>query len=317
MAERERLTNKERRAASREERKRKEAEAAAKAKKAKLRNGAITVVVVGLVGLLAFQAFRPDPRSLEDAILVSSEDAEAAQEAAGCEVLVEREPLPERYHFEAAAAPEADAIYTDVRPTHSGPHNVQITPPATDGYSRPIDERSSTHNLEHGAIIVWHAEDGDVDGGTIDDWAATLNANGFAERSEMSGAAILSAPYGGEISSGKDVAFRAWGTAMDCDTFDEDVANAFVARNFGTRGIGPERTFAPYPEDTLEFSDLDVDDTTEQEAPIEGEEPETVPEDELEDEVGEEDVEDATDELEDGADPAEPDEADGADATDS
>ncbi|MEX1162637.1 MAG: DUF3105 domain-containing protein [Nitriliruptor sp.] len=298
MAERERLTNKERRAASRDERKRKEAEAAQKAKKAQLRNGAITVVVVALVGLLAFQAFRPDPRNLDEAILVSAEAAEEAQAAAGCEVIVEREPLPDRFHFEAAAAPEADAIYTDVRPTHSGPHNVQVTPVAPDGYSRPIDERSSTHNLEHGAIIVWHAEDGDVDGGQIDDWAATLNANGFGNRSELSGAAVLSAPYGGEITSGKPVAFRAWGTAMDCDTFDEDVANAFVARNFGTRGIGPERTFAPYPEEALDFSDAEVDDTTEEEAPIEGDEPDTASKDELEDEVGEESVEDATDELE-------------------
>ncbi len=297
MAERERLTNKERRAASREERKRQEAEAAARAKKAQLRNGAITVVVVALVGLLAFQAFRPDPRSLDEAILVSAEEADQAQLAAGCEVIVDREPLPDRFHFEAAAAPEADAIYTDVRPTHSGPHNVQITPVSPDGYSRPIDERSSTHNLEHGAVIVWHAEDGDVSGREINDWAATLNANGFGNRSELSGAAVLSAPYAGEITSGKQVAFRAWGTAMDCDTFDEDVANAFVARNFGTRGIGPERTFAPYPEEALDFSDADVDDTTEEEAPVEGDEPETLPEDELEDEVGEENIEDASGEL--------------------
>jgi hypothetical protein len=298
VAERERMTNKERRAAAREERKRREAEAAAKAKKAKLRNGAITAVVVALVAVLVFQAFRPDPRSLDEAILVSAAAAEEAQEAAGCEVLVEREPLEERYHFEAAAAPDPDTIYTDVRPTHSGPHNVQITPASPDGYSRPIDERSSTHNLEHGAVIVWHDPDGDVDAGAIDGWAGTLNANGFAERAGQSGAAVLSAPYDGDITSGKPVAFRAWGTAMDCDTFDEDVANAFVARNYGTRGIGPERTFAPYPEGALDFSDTDVDDTTEDEAPLEPDEPVTLEEDELEGEVGEENVEDASDELE-------------------
>jgi hypothetical protein len=303
VAERERMTNKDRRAASREERKRKEAEAAARAKKARVRNLGITVVVVALVGLLAFQAFRPDPRSLDEAILVSAEAAEEAELAAGCEMLVEREPLTERFHFEAAQAPEADTIYTDVRPTHSGPHTVQTTPVSPDGYSRPIDERSSTHNLEHGAIIVWHDPDSDVDAGEIDDWAATLNANGFGENSGLSGAAVLSTPYDGDLSSGKAVALRAWGTAMDCDEFDEDVANAFVARNFGTRGIGPERTFAPYPEGALDFSDLDVDDTAESDAPIESDEPDEVDEDELEAELGEDAIEDASDDIEDGPEP--------------
>jgi hypothetical protein len=303
VAERERMTNKERRAASREDRKRKEAEAAAKAQKAKVRNLGITVVVVALVGLLAFQAFRPDPRTLDEAILVNSEAAEEAEQAAGCEVLADRQPLADRFHFEASAAPDADSIYQDVRPTHSGPHTVQTTPVSPDGYSRPIDERSSTHNLEHGAIIVWHDQDGDVDSGELDEWAATLNANGFGENSGMTGAAILSAPYDGEISSGKPIAFRAWGTAMDCDTFDEDVANAFAARNFGTRGIGPERTFAPYPESALDFDDVEVGDTSEAEAPLEPDEPDTATGDDLESELGDDAVEDATDDLEDGPEP--------------
>lgn len=298
MAERERMTNKERRAASREERKRKEAEAAAKAKRDQIRNGAITAVVVLIVGLIVFQAVRPDPNQLDEAILVSSEDAEQAQEAAGCEVVADREPLPERYHFEASAAPEPDAIYTDTRPTHSGPHNVQTTPPSLDGYSRQIDERSSTHNLEHGAVIVWH-DPAQADGGEIARWAEVLNANGFGEDATRSGAAVLASPYEEPgISSGKAVAFRSWGTAMDCDTFDETVANAFVARNFGTRGIGPERTFAPYPEGALDFSDIEVGETSDQEAPVGEGDPEMLTDGEVEEEVGEENVEDASDEIE-------------------
>jgi hypothetical protein len=295
VAERERMTNKERRAASREERKRKEAEAAAKAKRDRIRNGAFTAIAVAVVGTIVFLAVRPDARVLDEAILISAEEAEEAQAAAGCEMLVDREPLPERYHFEANAAPDPDTIYPEIRPTHSGPHAVQTTPAALDGFSRQIDERSSTHNLEHGAVIVWHDPD-QADGSEIASWAEVLNANGFGEAAARSGAAILAAPYEDPgISSGKAVAFRAWGTAMDCDEFDETAANAFVARNFGTRGIGPERFF--YPEDTLDFSDLEVDDTSSEEAPLDGEMPETVPEDELEDELGEENVEDATDEI--------------------
>ncbi len=268
MAERERLTNKERRAASREERKRKEAEAAAKAKRDRVRNAAISVVVAAVIGTFVFQAVRPDPAALDDAILVSAEDAATAQEAAGCEVLVEREPLPEAYHFEPASAPEPDTIYPDIRPTHSGPHTVQTAPPVLDGFSRQVDERSSTHNLEHGAIIVWH-DPATVDAGEIASWAEVLNVNGFGDTATRSGAAVLSAPYEEPgISSGKAIAFRAWGTAMDCDEFDETVANAFVASHFGTRGIGPERTFAPYPEQALDFSDQELDDTTDAEAPL-------------------------------------------------
>jgi hypothetical protein len=298
VAERERMTSKERRAASREERKRKEAEAAAKAKRDQLRNGAITAVVVLLVGLVVFQAVRPDPNQLDEAILVSAEEAEEAQEAAGCEVLTEREPLPERYHFEASAAPEPDTIYTDTRPTHSGPHNQQTSPASLDGFSRQIDERASTHNMEHGAIIVWH-DPAQADGGEIADWAEVLNANGFGENATNAGTAILAAPYEEPgISSGKAVAFRAWGTAMDCDTFDETVANAFVARNFGSRGIAPERTFSPYPESALDFSDLEVDETSDQEAPVGEGDPETLTDGEIEEEVGEENVEDASDEIE-------------------
>lgn len=63
LAERERLTNKERRAQGREEPKRKEAAAAAKARRDRLRNRAITSAVALLVGVVVFQAVRPDPKS--------------------------------------------------------------------------------------------------------------------------------------------------------------------------------------------------------------------------------------------------------------
>jgi len=262
VAERERLTNKERRAQGREERKRKEAAAAAKARRDRLRNRAITSVVASLVGVVVFQAVRPDPRSLDEAILVNVEEAEEAQDDAECELIAEREPLSESFHFEASVAPEADTVYTGVRPTHSGPHNAQVSPASLDGFSRQIDERSSTHNLEHGAVIVWYDPTG-TDGDQIAAWAEVLNVNGFGEAATRSSAAILTSPYEEPgISSGKAVAFRAWGTAMDCERFDETAANAFVARHFGSRGIGPEGSMVGYPERTLEFSDVDVAETS-------------------------------------------------------
>ncbi len=268
MAERERLTNKERRALAREERKRKEAEEAARRKRGQLRNGLITFVVIGLIAAVVIQAFVGGPDAIDDTILVSTSEAEDARQAAGCEILAERQPLPDRRHIEANQQPNLGTVYTDVRPTHSGPHTPGVHP-VTAAASSQISEFATTHNLEHGTVIAWWDPD-QVDRGTaneIGNWAETLNANGF--RSDRAGVGILTAPYDDPgISSGKAVAFRAWGTAMDCDEWDETVAHSFVIENFGTRGIGPERTLAPYPADVLAYGDADVQDTSEEEAPV-------------------------------------------------
>jgi hypothetical protein len=301
VAERERLTNKERRAQAREERKRQEAEAAAKRKRTTLRNGLVTALIVGIVAAVILQAFLGGPETLDDTVLVSSSDAEDARAAAGCEMLVEREPLPDRSHFPASAAPSPDTLYPDVRPTHSGSHTESVHPIVASGASSQIDEVSTTHNLEHGAVIAWYDPE-QVDAGTareMGDWSGTLNANGF--RVDRAGTAIFVSPYEDPgISSGKAIAFRAWGTAMDCDEWDETVANAFVIEHFGTHGIGPERTFAPYPADVLAFEDREVEDS---DAPVSGEmeEPETgdgfV---ETDDSLGEEDAPEHDEDVADG-----------------
>ncbi|MEX0869601.1 MAG: DUF3105 domain-containing protein [Nitriliruptoraceae bacterium] len=261
MAERERLTNKERRAQAREARKRAEAEAASKRKRSRLRNGLVTFAIVGVIAAVLIQAFLGGPETIDETVLLSSSEVIDAQEAAGCDVLRARSPLPERYHFEPNQAPHPDTLYTDVRPTHSGPHTVGIHP-ITASSDRQISETASTHNLEHGSVIVWYDPE-QVDGSTADaigEWATTLNANGF--RRDTGGAGILSAPYEDPgISSGKAIAFRAWGTAIDCDIWDETVAMGFVATNFGNRGVAPERNFAPYPDDVLDFADEPASDT--------------------------------------------------------
>jgi hypothetical protein len=322
VAERERLTNKERKALAREERKRKEAEAARQRKRAQLRNGVITFAVVAVVAAVVLQAFLPDGTDLEDAILVSSSEAEVARVAAGCELLVDREPLPDRSHFDNDAAPDPDTIYGEVRPTHSGPHTIGVHPvlPAAD---RQLDEVSLTHNLEHGTVIVWWDPE-QVDGataGSIGNWAQVLNANGF--RRDVGGIGIVTAPYEEPgINSGKAVAFRAWGTAMDCDTWDETVAHAFVIEHFGTHGIAPERLSAPFPTDVLAFDDIEVEDTSTDEAPIDvrtpPEEMEEIDPDDVDgDGVPDEDqAEDATDDGSDPADDGATDPADDGEGTD-
>jgi hypothetical protein len=271
VAERERLTNRERRERAREERKRKEAEAAKKTKRNQLRNGLVTFAIVGVIAAVVLQAFLGGPDTIDDTILVASSEAEDAREAAGCEVLADRDPLPDRQHFPNNATPDPDTIYGEIRPTHSGPHTEGVHP-VTASANRQIDEVSTTHNLEHGTIIVWY-DPAETDAGSeIGTWAETLNANGF--RRDIGGIGIITSPYEEPgISSGKGVALRAWGTAWDCDEWDETVANAFVIENYGTHGIGPERSAAPYPNEVLAYEDVDVDDTSTEEAPIDGSTP--------------------------------------------
>ena len=274
MAEREKIPNKQRRALAREERRRAEAEAVQRKQTRNWRTGLVSFVVVGVIAAVVFQAFAGGPASIEDAILLSSAEVEAARDAAGCEVLTERAPLPDRSHFENSAQVDPGTVYTDTRPTHSGPHTVGVHP-ITPAATRQIDEVSSTHNLEHGTVIAWWDPEqiDSATAGQIGTWASTLNANGF--RRDASGVGIITSPYEDPgIGSGKAVALRAWGTAMDCDTWDETVANAFVLDHFGTHGIGPERAIAPFPEGVLVYEDREVTDTSEDDAPIDGLTPE-------------------------------------------
>lgn len=256
VAEQERLTKKQRREKARAQRQRQEQLAAQRRRRSALRNGLVTLGVVALAGLLVFQAFFVGDDGLDEAILVSSDEVAQAEQAAGCETLVEREPLEEAGHFDRAQTPPLDLIYPEIRPTHSGPHTPETVPPISGGAPSQIDEVTSTHNLEHGAIIVWYDPE-QVDEDTADamgDWARTLNDSGF--RQDQGGTVIFVSPYEEPgISSGKAVGLRAWGTAVDCDEWDETVGNGFVAQHYGTRGIGPEAAFGPYPDGVLEISD--------------------------------------------------------------
>jgi hypothetical protein len=300
VAEQDRLTNKERKARARAERKQREEEAAKKAKRNRVRNGLVTAAIVGVVAAVLLQAFLGGPDTIDEEIVVASAAVDEGRDAAGCEVLVDGEPLPDSGHFEAGQAPPLDSIYPEIRPTHSGPHTVQ-THPVVDAASSQLDETSTTHNLEHGAIIAWYDPeqvDDDVVG-AMADWAETLNDSGF--RSQGGGGIMISPYEDPGISSGQALAFRAWGVAMDCDEWNEDVANGFVIDHYGTHGIAPERPISPFPEGTLAYDDRDVDDTTDDEAPIE---------DQMEDE-GEVDPDEVDDDATDGPTTEDEDEDDG------
>ena len=177
---------------------------------------------------------------------------EQARRAAGCELLVDGEPLEDRRHIRTGEF-TPDELYPQDRPAHSGRHYGTLVAVPTRAAEQPIDERAVTHNLEHGSVAVWFdldAVDGEV-AGAIADWRDSRgNRLGFASAAN---GAVFASPAT-VISSGKPVAFRAWGVAMDCDEFDPVVADAFLIDHWGSHGAAPEAHLSPYPEGSLQYA---------------------------------------------------------------
>lgn len=184
------------------------------------------------------------PDDLPDPVRVTDDVREAALDAAGCEVLVPGEPLADRDHLDPDDAPPAAALYPE-RPAHSGRHYGSLLevpdriPPA------PIDERAVLHNMEHGSVVVWLDLDrvGRDEVADAQAWMRERRSQGFESRAA---GGIWVSPAEA-ITSGKAVALRAWGVAVDCDRFDRTVADAFLQEFWGSNGQSPEANLSPFP----------------------------------------------------------------------
>lgn len=266
MAEQERKTKAERRAEARAERKRAEEEAARKAKQQSVRNGVIAVAVIAVIALVMVPTLQNAFGGGEDAeTTVSQAAALEARSTAGCEMVVDGQPLPDSGHHDPSTAPPADVLYaaSQVRPTHSGPHFAGTNQAIGGVPSDPLDERSTTHNLEHGAVVAWF-DPAAVDAATVDeieDWMQSRQALGFESRS---GGNIFVSPYE-SMTGDAAIAFRAWGYALNCAEWDQEVADSFLIDYWGTHGSAPERNLSPYPADGLGYAedDAQVGDNTE------------------------------------------------------
>lgn len=205
---------------------------------AERRIGAGALAVLCLSGLVAADRVGTTPRSTAPTPAATATDV-------GCELLVDREPLADRRHLDDTSAPPAAALYPDPRPAHSGRHFAGGYAVPDDLADEPLDERVVTHNLEHGSVVVWFAAD------LVDDeqleamrtWLRQRRAMGF----ESPAAGGIFASPSTVIGSGRGIALRAWGVAMDCDRFDVRVADDFLARHWGSRGIAPEAHLSPFP----------------------------------------------------------------------
>lgn len=251
MADDERLTKRERRERAREERRRQEEEEQQQARRRRILAIVVGLLIAGLIAAVLVLAFQGGPDTIEDIRIVDPVAAAQARETDGC-VQLDDTTTGNREHFEPNNAPPADSIYT-LRPAASGPHFSQQAAPGV--YGDGLDERGVVHSMEHGAVVVWYDPD-QVAGDTIDDiqsWVESLNASGFAN--PRSGAGLFSAPFQGQFTSGKPIALRAWGAALDCSSWDRSVGNAFVVDHFGTHGIAPEAgSLGIYPERLMRFS---------------------------------------------------------------
>lgn len=214
----------------------------------------IAVIVMGIsIGAIVVDGGDgPEPFvATGEPVQLVEEDLDEAMDAAGCTLLAIDDPLEDRTHVDIADAPAADVLYgTELRPNHSGRHFSQWQPDQDQPARVPIDERSVTHNLEHGAVVVWFDVGGDS--GIADAVATWMGARQDLGFRSPTGGGLFASPYP-NIASGGTVALRAWGVAMDCDRWDPRVADGFLLEHYGDRGIAPEASLSPYPDGQLEY----------------------------------------------------------------
>jgi hypothetical protein len=170
----------------------------------------------------------------------SEDEVETAMVDADCELVTPGFDGPTD-HLEPAEAPPADELY-DERPAVGGQHLAEWLTAGV--FDAPVEERAAVHNLEHGAVALYHDPDlPDDQVAAIADWATSRNEAGLLD--ERTGAGVLVAPWEGPLDP--PVAFRAWGVAADCQAFAPAFADDFVREHFGTAGDAPEGSLGGDP----------------------------------------------------------------------
>ena len=158
-----------------------------------------------------------------------SGDERSALEDAGCTLKVV--PGVEGEHTAAIDANSNPKWNTD--PPTSGPHNEQ--PAVWGSYEDPVALAQTTHNLEHGGIVIHYGKDVP---------SAEVDAIRSFYDEDPNGMVVSPLP-----KLGNKIALSAWTTAREgdlkgqgflatCPGFDEDAFSAFVDEH---RFKGPER----------------------------------------------------------------------------
>jgi len=169
-----------------------------------------------------------------------SDDAErAALEDAGC--TLQSFPAMSNKNDHSDVPTETAKPNWNSSPPTSGPHYQQWAVWGFYGPDEPVPLAKSTHNLEHGGVIIHYGPD--VPEGEVDELQTWFNGTGDpngliiaplatnADKITLSAWSAPDATAGGTPDRG-----RGW--LATCTTFDEDAFSSFIEVH---RYMGPER----------------------------------------------------------------------------
>ncbi len=161
-----------------------------------VRWGIAALVVLGVGGIIAWQVIQGRE--------VQQKAAEAAARVGCTPVQLKQDELDAvaPLDSETLHSPPFDEGQNGV-PVTAGRHSSTIAPGV---YEQPVEEANTTHNLEHGYVLIFYARDGDnaLDPDLVSDLEDFTEDDGR----------IIMAPYEGLANS---VDFVAWGNLQTCD----------------------------------------------------------------------------------------------------
>ena len=132
-----------------------------------------------------------------------------------------------------------DALYPD-RPAASGQHYGNWL--MTGVYDQQLDERVLVHNLEHGYVNVYYAEDApEEDLAELKEYAQSQIDGDFKK--------VIVAPWDGQLPEGANFAYVAWNQRQMCEQFDADTFQLFLEAHHSGAGDAPEKTLSAHLEE--------------------------------------------------------------------
>ncbi|MGI9017842.1 MAG: DUF3105 domain-containing protein [Euzebya sp.] len=229
-------SKRERQKARRQERLQQEAEAARGAnRRSLLVRGLIVVLVLSVIGGLVYSQIRSRQQANEQAVAVAGR-----LDSLGCTEDIRMPDLGGGHITgdEVSLTSEPPSvIYTGTadlpgEPPSSGRHIGQVVPSGV--FDVPIDPRFTTHNLEHGYVVIHYSPDAPEDQvQQLKTWAQEQIDGDFPK--------IVMTEYYQPLPDGTNFSFTAWFHRQTCETFDTDVAEVFTRANYDISGEGPEK----------------------------------------------------------------------------
>lgn len=227
------LSKRERQKARRQ--KRLEAERAAAASAQRRRIGGfvlVGVVIAGVVGYFVQQNLA-ERRAEREIIAAAQENLEEL----GCTPDEEMPHLGAGHFSGPQELPDnpPEALY-DHLPTTSGRHIASVV--VTGVYDEYVDERLTTHNLEHGYVGIWYDEEADA--GQVEELKEFAR-----ERIDGGDNEIFVAPYDQPLDDDANFAFVAWDRRQLCQQFDPGIALNFINEHMNNQR-SPEAVAGPH-----------------------------------------------------------------------